>query len=200
MAALLIHTKSNMLLPRLSAESTEENADDPRQDLVRRLLEHERFKQAAQMLQQREQVEQATWSNPGMREFFEEEEQQNDAAPESSDAGSFDLVSIFRLARERAANRTTLIMESDAITVAQMVEYLRRRLQVDDVPVAFTSILTNSPSRQLVTTTFLALLELARAGAVLIRQDNNCANIFIKKTAIFHEVMSQNISFGSEWT
>ncbi|HEY0784947.1 MAG TPA: segregation/condensation protein A, partial [Acidobacteriaceae bacterium] len=62
-AALLIHIKSRMLLPRSPAESPEDAAD-PRLELVERLLEHERFKHAAQMLAQKQQIEAATWTRP----------------------------------------------------------------------------------------------------------------------------------------
>src|SRR5208337_582154 len=74
MAATLIHIKSKMLLPtdpeleKLSAE------EDPRKELVDRLLEHERFKNAAEMLQQKRLVEEAVWSNPQMEQFLSEEE------------------------------------------------------------------------------------------------------------------------------
>ncbi len=67
-ASLLIHIKSKMLLPR-SPAGPEEAAEDPRRELVERLLEHERFKNAAQMLQQKQMLEAATWTNPGFREF-----------------------------------------------------------------------------------------------------------------------------------
>ena len=67
-ASLLIHIKSKMLLPR-TPTGPEEAAEDPRRELVERLLEHERFKNAAQMLQQKQMLEAATWTNPGVREF-----------------------------------------------------------------------------------------------------------------------------------
>jgi segregation and condensation protein A len=70
-ASLLIHIKSKMLLPRAVA-GPEDAAEDPRRELVERLLEHERFKNAAQMLQQKQMLEAASWSNPGVREFKEE--------------------------------------------------------------------------------------------------------------------------------
>ena len=71
-AALLIHIKSKMLLPRSPVE-TEGDAEDPRRELVERLLEHERFKNAAQMLNEKQQVEAATWTNPGIRDFRDAE-------------------------------------------------------------------------------------------------------------------------------
>ena len=67
-ASLLIHIKSKMLLPR-APSGPDDAAEDPRRELVERLLEHERFKNAAQMLQQKQMLEAATWTNPGIREF-----------------------------------------------------------------------------------------------------------------------------------
>jgi len=66
-ASLLIHIKSKMLLPRDPAGPGAE--EDPRLELVNRLLEHERFKTAAQMLLQKQQIEEAVWSNPALKEF-----------------------------------------------------------------------------------------------------------------------------------
>jgi len=69
-ASLLIHIKSKMLLPRDPSDVTAADAEDPRRELVERLLEHERFKAAAQMLLQKQQIEDATWTNPGMKSFL----------------------------------------------------------------------------------------------------------------------------------
>src|SRR5258708_11229943 len=72
MASLLIHIKSKMLLPR-DPDATEGQLDDPREELVQRLLEHEKFKNAAQMLQQKQQLENALVSNPSLKEFNDAE-------------------------------------------------------------------------------------------------------------------------------
>ena len=74
MAATLIHIKSRMLLPRDPALVVEGDAsEDPRQELVDRLLEHERFKNAAEMLQQKRMIEENVWSNPQIKAFVSEE-------------------------------------------------------------------------------------------------------------------------------
>ena len=70
MAATLIHIKSKMLLPRDPALEKDSDApEDPRQELVDRLLEHERFKNAAEMLQQKRMIEENVWSNPQINAF-----------------------------------------------------------------------------------------------------------------------------------
>src|SRR5437016_12859788 len=72
MAAQLIYIKSRMLLPP-DPDALPEEMEDPRAELVRRLLEYEKFKNAAEMLYQREMVENASWSNPGPAPFEESE-------------------------------------------------------------------------------------------------------------------------------
>src|SRR5580700_6513171 len=74
MAATLIHIKSKMLLPRDPALEKDGDAlEDPRQELVDRLLEHERFKNAAEMLQQKRMIEENVWSNPQIKAFLSED-------------------------------------------------------------------------------------------------------------------------------
>ena len=69
MAATLIHIKSKMLLPRDPELEKMSPEEDPRQELVERLIEHERFKNAAEMLQQKRLIEEAVWSNPQIEQF-----------------------------------------------------------------------------------------------------------------------------------
>src|SRR6202795_5180019 len=69
-AAVLIHIKSKMLLPRDPSAKAEE-LEDPRTELVNRLLEHEKFKSAAQMLLQKQQIEDAVLTNPALKEFMD---------------------------------------------------------------------------------------------------------------------------------
>src|SRR6202789_409168 len=124
-ASLLIHIKSKMLLPR-SGGGPEEAAEDPRRELVERLLEHERFKNAAQMLQQKQMLEAATWTNPGFREFKDDAQSDGDIA-----ADTVDLVRVFRDILNRARKRRICTVEEDAVTVAQMIQFRSRRLALE---------------------------------------------------------------------
>src|SRR5215831_15984610 len=90
MAAVLIHIKSKMLLPR-DPLAPAEAAEDPRSELVNRLLEHEKFKSAAQMLLQKQHLEEAVWSNPAIREFMNAEGTEPEMA-----ADVIDLVKTFQ--------------------------------------------------------------------------------------------------------
>ena len=188
-AALLIHIKSKMLLPRSPDEIAEGADEDPRRELVERLLEHERFKNAAQMLAQKQQIEEATWTNPGMREF------RDDAATEPEIAAdTVDLVRIFREILERARNRPVLDVEEDAVTVSQMIRYVGRRLVMEDKPIALRRLLQNTRSERALICMFLALLELVRLQAILLRQDRNFSEVFVKKHAMFDTAMNEGLS------
>jgi segregation and condensation protein A len=187
-ASLLIHIKSRMLLPRAGA-GPEETAEDPRRELVERLLEHERFKNAAQMLQQKQMLEAATWTNPGFREFQDDVE----AEPEIA-ADTVDLVRIFRDILDRARNRPVLDLEEDAVTVGQMIRFLGRRLTMEDKPVSLSRLLSHTHSQRALIATFLALLELVRLQAILLRQDRAFSDIFIKKHTSFDAVMNEGLA------
>jgi segregation and condensation protein A len=193
-ASLLIHIKSRMLLPR-SGSGPEEAAEDPRRELVERLLEHERFKNAAQMLQQKQMLEAATWTNPGAREFKDDEA----AEPEIA-ADTVDLVRIFRDILERARKRPVLDVSEDSVTVGQMIQFLGRRLAMEDKPVALRLLLSHTHSERALIAMFLALLELVRLQAILLRQDRAFSEIFIKKHTGFDAVMSEGLmSARDDW-
>jgi len=187
-ASLLIHIKSRMLLPR-AGSGPEEAVEDPRRELVERLLEHERFKNAAQMLQQKQMLEAATWTNPGFREFKDDV----DAEPEIA-ADTVDLVRIFRDILDRARNRPVLNVEEDAVTVGQMIRFLGRRLNMEDKPVSLSRLLSHTHSQRALIATFLALLELVRVQAILLRQDRAFSDIFIKKHTGFDAVMNEGMA------
>ncbi|HXR40343.1 MAG TPA: segregation/condensation protein A [Terracidiphilus sp.] len=187
-ASLLIHIKSKMLLPR-SGGGPEEAVEDPRRELVERLLEHERFKNAAQMLQQKQMLEAATWTNPGFREFKDDASVEPEIA-----ADTVDLVRIFRDILERARNRPVLDLEEDTVTVGQMIRFLGRRLTMEDKPVSLSRLLSHTHSQRALIATFLALLELVRLQAILLRQDRAFSDIFIKKHTGFDAVMNEGLA------
>jgi segregation and condensation protein A len=187
-ASLLIHIKSKMLLPR-SPAGPEDAAEDPRRELVERLLEHERFKNAAQMLQQKQMLEAATWTNPGFREF------QDDVAAEPEIAAdTVDLVRIFRDILERIRSRPVFNVDEDAVTVGQMIQFLARRLTMEDKPIALRRLLSHTRSERGLIAIFLALLELVRLQAVLLRQDRAFSEIFVKKHTGFDAVMNEGLA------
>src|SRR6266851_2145890 len=141
MAAVLIHIKSKMLLPRDPAAASEAE-DDPRAELVNRLIEHEKFKSAAQMLMQKQQIEDAVRSNPSVREFMEAEGSEPEIA-----ADVIDLVKTFQQVLERVRTRPILQVDEETVSVSQMIIYLRRRLTLEDRPIRLKQMLSGVQSR-----------------------------------------------------
>ena len=193
-AALLIQIKSRMLLPRSPADAAEGESEDPRRELVERLLEHERFKNAAQMLRQKQQIEEATWSRPAFHEFADAPGTEQEIA-----ADTVDLVRVFREVLERIKQRPVLDMDEETVTVGQMIDYLRRRLTMEDSPVALSQMLRNARSERAVICMFLALLELVRLQAILLRQDSNFADIYVKKHTSFEQVLNDTLAARDDW-
>jgi segregation and condensation protein A len=191
-ASLLIHIKSKMLLPRDPDAPVE--AEDPRMELVNRLLEHERFKTAAQMLLQKQQIEDAVWSNPAMKEFRGAEGTDPELA-----ADVVDLVKTFQKILDRARNRPTFDVAEENVSVSQMIEYVRRRLALEDQPVRLKQLLRNLNSREALVCAFLAILELIRLQAVLARQDNVYGEILLKKHTNFDSLMSESGAVKDDW-
>ena len=193
MAAVLIHIKSKLLLPRdplVPAEAQE----DPRSELVNRLLEHEKFKSAAQMLLQKQQIEDAIWSNPALREFKDAEGTEPELA-----ADVIDLVKTFRDILDRVRSRPILQVDEDSVTVAQMIDYLRRRLSLEDRPVRLKQLLRTIESRQALVCMFLALLEMVRLQAIQLRQDRLFGEILIRKHVGFDAILDERAAVRDDW-
>jgi segregation and condensation protein A len=192
MAAVLIHIKSKMLLPRDPlAPATEE---DPRSELVNRLLEHEKFKSAAQMLLQKQQIEDAVWSNPALKEFKDAEGTDPELA-----ADIIDLVKTFQQILDRARSRPLLHVNEETVTVGQMVDYLRRRLSLEDRPVRLKQLLRNVESHTALVCMFLAMLELVRLQAIQLRQDRMFGEILVRRHEGFEAVMAQQAAVRDDW-
>jgi segregation and condensation protein A len=193
-ASLLIHIKSKMLLPRDPADVAGGESEDPRRELVERLLEHERFKAAAQMLMQKQQIEEASWTNPGIREFREAAEADREIA-----ADTVDLVRVFQEILERLRQRPVLNVDEESVTVAQMIDYVKRRLVMEDKPVSLRRMLHNTHTERALICMFLAMLELVRLQAVLLHQPNILGDILIKKTDSFDQVFADHQQARDDW-
>jgi segregation and condensation protein A len=193
MAAVLIHIKSKMLLPRDPAVGSEAQ-DDPRAELVNRLIEHEKFKSAAQMLLQKQQIEDAVLSNPALKEFINAEGTEPELA-----ADVIDLVKTFQQILDRARTRPMIQVDEETVTVGQMIEYLKRRLSLEDRPVRLKQMLRNIESRQALVCMFLALLELVRLQAIQLKQDRMFGEILLRKHEGFEAVMAEQAAVRDDW-
>ncbi len=191
MASLLIHIKSKMLLPR---DPDAPPGEDPRTELVDRLLEHERFKTAAQMLLQKQQLEDAVLSNPALKDFRDAEGTEPELA-----ADVIDLVKTFQQILERAKARPMIDVNEETVTVGQMIEFVRRRMMIEDRPVRLKQLLRNLHTHQALICAFLALLELIRLQAILARQDKTFGDIVLKKHTMFDSVLGDTSAVKDDW-
>lgn len=183
MAATLIYIKSRTLLPPDPTGSPEEE-EDPRAELVHRLLEHEQFKNAAEMLNSKRVLEDAMWSQPGIGEFAEAEDEPGLAV------SVFDLISVFREILERAKKRPQLQIRREEVTVAQMVNHVKEVLRASCGPVALQDLIGDFVWRQALIALFLALLEMVRIRAVMLRQKDLFSPISIAKSKRFEEALA----------
>jgi len=193
MASVLIHIKSKMLLPR-DPDAPADAQEDPRAELVNRLLEHEKFRTAAQMLLQKQQIEDAALTNPAIRDFIDAEGTEPELA-----ADIIDLVKTFQQILQRAKTRPVLEVEEETVTVSQMIEYLRRRLMMEDKPMRLKQLLRNLQTRQALVCMFLALLELVRLQAIQLRQEALFGEILVRKHSEFDNVLGEQSSVRDDW-
>jgi segregation and condensation protein A len=172
-AAQLIYIKSRMLLPP-DPDAGPEEQEDPRAELVRRLLEYEKFKNAAQMLYQRELVENATWSNAGSL-IMEDSELEAEVA-----VTLYDLLTVFRDVLKRSEVRPLMEVHRDEFSVEQMMAYLFERILSTNGSVALSEVLPEIGSRRGLITAFLAILELTRLHAIFLKQDKAFGEINVR--------------------
>jgi segregation and condensation protein A len=190
MAATLIHIKSRMLLPKDPELDKISPEEDPRKELVDRLLEHERFKNAAEMLQQKRMVEEAVWSNPQISQFLLEDEDPGLAVT------LFDLVKTFQTVLDRAKNRPIYEIGKEDVSVPDMIKYLekvfRDTRKSDSISVA--ELFDSQRSRRAMICMFLAILELVRRQALALTQKDAFGDIGLKRHRDFDEVLAQDES------
>jgi len=184
MAATLIHIKSRLLLPVDPALQKEgETTEDPREELVQRLLEHQRFKDAAEMLQQKRIIEENVWSNPQMKHFISEDEDPGLAV------SLFDLIKAFGEVLERARTRPVYEVRDEEISIGDMVRHVRSLLDATkkDKPLFILRVMEEQRSRRAMICLFLAVLEMVKSQSVVILQADLFGEIALAKGERFEE-------------
>src|SRR5438046_3325571 len=168
MAATLIYIKSKMLLPPDPLSSEEEQAADPRVELVQRLAEHEKFKNAAQLLYQKQQIEEHVWSKPD-KSLYEGE-----AAEGEIVVSLVDLIKVFQQVLERRKEVSRIELQHEQFTVAQMIAQLRAQiLASDDNTVNLIRFFEACPSRHAMIVAFLAVLEMVKMQAIAMLHEKH---------------------------
>ncbi len=179
MAATLMHIKSKMLLPPDETEEGEEEEGDPREDLVRRLLEYRKYKEAAQDLDGKERLDRDSF----LRGFFEEmDDDEDDAIP---DIGLFDLVEALKEVLKTVSEARVHEVHLEPLSVQEKMVLLRERLQKDG-SVTFQALFNKDASRADVIATFLGLLELIKEKTVKAIQGETFGVIRIMANETLH--------------
>jgi segregation and condensation protein A len=168
MAATLIHIKARMLVPRLEAETQEEgDVEDPRDALVRRLIEHQKYKAAAELLHERETVRSAQWGRSDERipdiagEPFERE----------LEVDLFGLLQAFQAVIKRARERPGVMLPGEEVSIETRTRQLMERLSETEA-CGFEELFDDADSRGELITTFLALLEMIRLKLISVFQSS----------------------------
>ena len=183
MAASLIYIKSKTLLPPDPLAGPEES-EDPRSDLVHRLLEHEKFKNAAQMLYQKQQIEEHVWSRPD-KSLYESEGTEGEIV-----VSLVDLVKVFQQVLERRREVSRVELQHEQFTVAQMIAQLRVQLMASEEGVRLVEFFEECASRHAMIAAFLAVLEMVRLQAVILVQAQLFGEIILRKHKMFDAVFS----------
>jgi segregation and condensation protein A len=172
MAATLIYIKSRMLVPQVQASEAHPEDEDPRSELVYQLLEHQKFKNAAEMLYTREEVENAIWNK-----------QPDDVLDDGNEVVAvtlFDLLSAFNDVVKRFQSQQLLEVDQEEVTIEQKITDIRTRFLVHDT-LLFSSFFSEARSKRHLIVIFLALLELVRLQEVFLLQKSAFEEIQIRK-------------------
>lgn len=180
MAATLIHIKSRMLVPRVEAGvEGDEPEEDPRDALVQRLLEHQRFKAAAEMLHECETVRSAQWTRPDERV----EEIAGAPFERELEVDLFSLLQAFQAVLARARNRQAGVrLPAELVSIETRMQEMLERL-AERAPCGFEALFEGATSRQDLITTFLATLELIRLRRIAVYQKGVCGPIRVSLRA-----------------
>ncbi len=192
MAATLIYIKSKMLLPPDPMAGPEDQAD-PRAELVHQLLEHEKFKSAAQMLYEKQQLEAHVWSKPDLS-LYEAEGAEGELV-----VSLVDLITVFQQVLERRQQVTRIELEREEFTVAEMMEQLRKSLLASEDGLSLIAFFEACASRRAMIAAFLAVLELVRLQAIIVTQSELFGEILLRKHKLFDLVFSGEEGIARAW-
>ncbi|MGB7209841.1 MAG: segregation/condensation protein A, partial [Pyrinomonadaceae bacterium] len=171
MAATLIEIKSKMLLPREISAEAEDEIEDPRKELVDRLLEYEKFKAAAEMLYERTTIEQAVFARGKI------ESDDNNA---EISATVFDLLTVFEKILVRHKEVVTMEIHREEISLADMIKTLKRRI-FEELELNLVSFFEDLHTKRELVTAFMAVLEIVRTETVKLMQRKTFGDIILKK-------------------
>ncbi len=177
MVAILMHIKARMLLPKMVTEG-EEEPDDPRTELVERLLEYKRFKEVSYDLKQLEEERKKYFPRKDFK-FIERESKEPSTEEFLEKVTLFDLIIAFKRALDNMPKVTYHQVERIEVTVEQQSEFLLSELKEKKM-ILFQDLMKRFHQKIVLIVTFIALLELIRRGVVEVRQSDVFDEIRIK--------------------
>ncbi|MCX5917878.1 MAG: segregation/condensation protein A [Deltaproteobacteria bacterium] len=166
MAATLLHIKSKMLLPPTGEEEEEKEEEDPRAELVRRLLEYQRFKEAAQQLVKGPLLDREVFVRSFFGDALAEKEAEEDV---SGEVTLFDLLEVMKKVLEGLPAEDFQEISVEHLNIKDKILHIMERLWETE-SLAFTELYTASTPRREIVVTFLALLELLRLRMIRVYQ------------------------------
>ena len=185
MAATLIYIKSKMLLPPDPLAGPEDQTD-PRAELVHRLVEHEKYKNAAQLLYQKQQIEENVWSKPD-KTLYQDEGTEGELV-----VSLVDLIKVFQQVLERKKEVSRIDLQHEQFSVAQMMAQLRGQILASDSnSVNLIQFFEACPSRHAMIVAFLAVLEMVKLQAIAIVQEKQFGEILLRKAKAFDAVLDE---------
>jgi segregation and condensation protein A len=186
MAATLIYIKSKMLLPPDPLAGPEDQTD-PRAELVHRLVEHEKYKNAAQLLYQKQQIEENVWSKPD-KSLYQDEGTEGELV-----VSLVDLIKVFQQVLERKKEISRIELQHEEFSVAQMMAQLRGQILASDSnSVNLIQFFEACPSRHAMIVAFLAVLEMVKLQAIAMVQEKQFGEILLRKAKAFDAVLDEN--------
>jgi segregation and condensation protein A len=169
MAATLMRIKAQMLLPK---RPDEEDEEDPREELVRNLLEYRKFKEAANHFADRESDRRKVFTRPAVRP----PEGEKDTS--LMEVSIFDLVDAFKKVMEDLKNQISYRIEKETYTIEEKIDLIRDRIESNS-EILFTELFSGEFDRLEIIVTFLAILEMARLGELSARQMTSSGDVWL---------------------
>jgi segregation and condensation protein A len=175
MSATLISIKSRMLLPE-TQDNEEEFEEDPREELVRHLVEYQKYKEAAAVLKKKAEINKNFLYRPVDSEYW-----QDFFTPENPQLGvnMVDLVKAFKKVLDKNKQISVKTIEKQKVTVSERIEHINNTLDKNPQGVLFNELFENNITINVIIVTFIAILELARLQKIKMEQNKVFGDIII---------------------
>ena len=192
MAATLLHIKSKLLLPQHEDDETDEEELDPRAELVRRLLEYQKYKDAGESLSAMPYLNRDVFA----RKFQSPELVVGQDGEEMVAVGLFELVDAFQRLLKETSDPFIHEINIERLTVTERINHILSLMEKGD-GVAFLEIFDDKPEREMIVVTFLAMLELVKLRMIRLMQNSRCGSIWIHP-AVVEEETTASLELGDD--